>query len=763
MGTGRDVGDGLMPQHFGHLLGLPAAVPPLPASPLVRQAGELFAEQRRLRLRHAADALFPDTAPPARRFRILDGLQVPGRGRHWRTVNRRTLADTRAAWLLLPGIDRPAVTSLFARYDRVLQSDPMGLRRIALYELTALLQQHPRGSVRAAARELGVDPDECEALAMAARQRPARTAEASEGAERILDAWHSGRLRRAHTLATQIGDTGGDQRLDALLRRIARRRAELTASLAQADRLDRAGDLAAAAALRLRTARTAIDEPAPVKALLRSTTSSTDIEARVLPDSVQLEWPAHGDGPYRLLRGQDGRWTELAPATAPTTFTDTNAPLGERLRYAVLPLEGADDPRVCALPVQSAPVLFTPEVSEPRLFDARSRISAEWRPPPGAHRVTVERHPEGRPVTAGLHGFTDDPVAPGEYRYLVRCHYRTTAGQDTPSPGVTLPATVHIWPAAVTSLDLTPGADAGSIHVSWHGGQGAEVRLLDLPTYAPAEGTDLLVADLPTQSTFAQTPLNHRGVEIRPPRGTRARLTAVSVLQGRARIGPSIRIELPMAVENLTVRREAPDQAHLTFDWPGDAGRVLVSWEQYGQGHERAVTKSAYLMRGGVRLDIGTAGASFRAEPVVLADADVVIPTRATATAELAPYLAISYDLVKPGWLAGSKRRLVLHAEYPNHPHPLDQTAADLPDFVLVARAGGTRKQPAPRPRNPADGATVVRLSGAELGQGAPVHRDIDLADTGESPPYTLRAFLLGPRAEDTRLKEPPHERLVVR
>ncbi|MCM2386899.1 hypothetical protein [Streptomyces albipurpureus] len=757
------MGDGLMPQHFGHLLGLPAAVPPLPASPLVPRAGELFTQQRGLRLRHAADALFPDTPRPSIRFRVLDGLQVPGRGRHWRTVNRRHLADTKAAWLLLPGVDRRAVTSLFARYDRVLESDPMGLRRIALYELTALLHQDPRGCVREAARELGVDPDECEALAMAARQRPVRTAEAREGAERILDAWHSGQLRRAHTYASRIGDTGGDQRLDALFRRIARRRAGLTASLAQADRLEQAGDRAAAAALRLRAARTAVDEPVATKALLRSATGNTEISTRVAPDSVRLEWTARGDGPYRVLRGRDGRWTELTPATAATTFTDTTAPLGERHHYAVLPLEGPDDPRVSELPLRSAPVLFAPEVIEPRLTDARSRVTGQWQAPPGAREVDVERHPGGQGVAAGLDGFTDEGVAPGDHRYLVRCRYRTAAGQDTLSPGVTLLATVHTWPEAVTALDITPGADPGSIHAVWRGGQGAEVRLLDLPTYAPAEGTDLLADDLPTQSAFDHTPVNHRGVELRPPRGTRARLTAVSVLHGRARIGPSVRIELPAAVENLTVRREAPDQAHLTFDWPGDAGRVLVSWEQYGQGHERTVTKSAYLTRGGLRLDIGTAAARFRAEPVVLAEADVVIPARTTAAVELPAYLAISYDLVKPGWLAGSRRRLVLHAEYPNHPHHQDQTAADLPDFVLVARAGGTRKQPAPRPRNPADGSTVLRLSGAEIGRGEPVHRDIDLADTGESPPYTLRAFLLGPRADCTRLKEPPHERLVVR
>lgn len=765
-----------MRQHFGHLLGLPAAVPPLPGSPLVPEAGELFAEQRRLGLRHAVDALFPGTSATAVRFRILDGLQVPGRGRHWRHVNRAALAEARDAWLAVPGTDRNCVTSLFARYDRILASDPMGLRRLALYELVGLLQAHPRGCVTEAAQELGTAPAEAEALALAASAEPMRTADRRESAERIVDAWRAHRLRRAQEYATGLGDPGRDQRLGRLLGQIGHRTGQVKALLADGLRLERTGDPAAAAVLHLRAARIAVDEPAAVEALLRTASaaaaaSTGSVIARVLTDGIQVEWSGV-TGPYRVLRGRPGRWTELADATGRTALTDTTAPLGEQLRYAVLPLDGVDGPRIRELPAVSAAVLFAPEVADPRLTDARACVTARWQTPPLARGVLVERHAaQPTAVAADRGGFTDAPLSPGEHRYTIRCRYRTADGAETMSAGVTVCATVHRWPEPVTRLDVAPGEHPGSLVADWTGGTGAEVCLVDLPGPVPAQGADVPVRDLPAEVAWGRSPgapaptprtEGRRRLELWPPRGTRARLTAVSVLGDRACVGPSVSIELPAPVENLAVSRDVPDEARVTFDWPGDADCVLVRWEQSGEEHRRTVTKSAYRTRGGLELTVTPAGARFRAAPVTLADADVLIPVEAGAPALLPPYLAVSYDVVKPRWRAGRRRRVIVRTEY------ADAAGADggpdLPDLVLVARAGGgTGRMAPPRPRNPKDGATVLRLSGAEIGRGAPVQRDVDVAVPGESPPYSLRAFLLGPRADSARLEEPPHERLVVR
>jgi hypothetical protein len=295
--------------------------------------------------------------------------------------------------------------------------------------------------------------------------------------------------------------------------------------------------------------------------------------------------------------------------------------------------------------------------------------------------------------------------------------------------------------------------------VAWTGGDGAELRLVDLPGPHPAQGADVLVKDLPAEVPWDRAP-HGRGLELRPPRGTRARLTAVSVLGDRACVGPSASVELPSAVENLQVSRDVPDQARVTFDWPGDADCVQVSWEQSGETHHRAVTKSAYRTRGGLQLTVATAGARFHAAPVTLADADVVLPAPAGAPALLPPYLAVSYDLVKPRWRAGRRRRVIVRTQYAGAVDA--DSAPDLPEFVLVARAG----QRMSRPRHAMDGTTLLRLSGAEIGESGrsgPVERDIEVTVAGEGPPYSLRAFLLGPRADSARLEEPPHERLVVR
>ncbi|MGW6458864.1 hypothetical protein ACWF94_23590 [Streptomyces sp. NPDC055078] len=861
MGTDRDVGDGLMRQDFGHLLGLPAAVPPLPLSPLVPEAAELFAEQRGLGLRHAVDALFPGVPADGVRFRILDGLRIPGRGHHWRTVNDRALAGARDGWLADPAVDRAAVASLFARYGRILEADPMGLRRLALYELTGLLREHPRGCVAVAARELGVDPGEAEALAVATELRPARTAGARESAEHILDAWRTDRLRKAHDYATRLGDPGGDQRLARLLRRIDRRRAQVTALLADGDRFDRAGDPAAASAVRLRAARAAVDDPTVLDALLRGpgAAGALTVTARVRTDGVRVEWSG-APGPYRVLRGGPGHWAELAPATAATALTDATAPLGERVRYAILPLDvppgppqdsaapgpgdpyapdGPGDPgtrdrsdrpdglfggrpggdpadppvahiqadppvalnlvgnsrmthspsahspsahsaRIRELPTVSAPLLIAPDIADPRLTDARARVTAHWRTPPGVCGISVERHRPGSgpvPFDADQDGFTDRPLPPGEYRYTIRCRYRTAGGREALSPGVSVAATVRPWPAPVTGLDLVAGEE-GVITATWTGGAGAEIRLLELPGPIPAPGTDLLAHELPGPPGWERFPVDH-GIALRPPRGIRTRLTAVSLLGERACAGPTVSVELPSPVERLTVRRETADEVRVTFDWPGDADRVLVRWEQSGQRHQRTVTRSAFRTRGGLELAVTPAGARFTAEALTFDDADVVIPAGPGATVLLPPHLAVRYDLVKPGWRAGRRRRVVVRAEYAATAGEGEPDPPQLPDFVLVARSagpgngarggpgigarGGAGRKPPPRPRDPGDGATVLRLSGAEIGGGEPVQRDIDLAAAGEPAPYSLRAFLLGPRADTARLEEPPHERLVVR
>ncbi|MGW2710123.1 hypothetical protein ACWC4J_14200, partial [Streptomyces sp. NPDC001356] len=161
------------------------------------------------------------------------------------------------------------------------------------------------------------------------------------------------------------------------------------------------------------------------------------------------------------------------------------------------------------------------------------------------------------------------------------------------------------------------------------------------------------------------------------------------------------------------------------------------------------VTAHAYR-RGGLHLPVGPGAIRVRAAPVPrVPGAVVVVPDAAEA---LVPAdAAVSYQLVRsPRRLLGRNRRTLLRVTL-STPGGL----AEVPEFVCVAR-GGTL-----RPRDAADGTTVLRIPGPELARHGSLERELPAAPC--PPPYTLRGFLLGEHAASVRLEEPPLTSLVVR
>lgn len=750
-----------MGREFGGILGLPQALPDMPVSPLVPAYDDLRERQTALGLRHAADGLFPPGQRPAVRFLVLDGLRVPGRGGRPRHVDRDRLAEIRAA------STGPAEwDALLTRYDAVLAEDPMGLRRIVLYELLRLLRDDPQGPRPEAAVALGVDPAEATALAFAARYAPRLEPAARTAAETLPDAWRERRVRQARALARRLPTPLGDQRLARLVARVEARARHVDDLLKEADALKRAGDAPAAARRYLRAARAAEDDPHALRGLILTCRPDGGLVAEPGPDGVRLSWRPDARA-WRVLRYVAGQApVTLGEATGTSAFTDTAAPLGERVRHAVLPLDGG---RIAGLPLVSPDVLVAPEVEDVRASDARARVDAAWRTPPGAHRVTVVRtgpRPEttATEIAASPQGFRDDGLAPGTYEYRIACVYRTAAGREVRSPGLRLRRTVHPWPDAVTALTVRPGDTPGTLTVGWTGGDRGDVRLLEWPGPPPPAGEDLpTTADRlppplpwpatgPGTDTGTGTGTGTGSAELRPPRGTTARLTAVTVLGERAAAGPSVRVDVPEAVEALTVRRVGPGRARLTFDWPGTADRVLVRWWQDGRADERRIGRSTYF-REGLHIDVTGSAARFRAEPLAVTDADVLLPPP-PAEAEIPADVAVSYTVERLGGrFPGRRRRVAVRAEV------VGEAAPGLPELLLVARTAAE-----PLPRTPDDGTPVLRLSGGEL-TGGPVSRDVQEAveAAGIRRPYTLRAFLLGPHAHAVRLEEPPHKDLVVR
>ncbi|MFE2143080.1 hypothetical protein ACFXA3_15285, partial [Streptomyces sp. NPDC059456] len=483
-------------------------------------------------------------------------------------------------------------------------------------------------------------------------------------------------------------------------------------------------------------------------------------------------------------------------------LTDARAPLGREVRYVALPR--GDSP---GTPLISAPLLVAPEVARLRLADGRARIGASWLRPPGAAGVRVTlTGPRGRTVELGApgsadpaapgtgrgagtgagpaggtttagggtdatapgnttpggaaHGHTADDgresvraggLEPGAYLLRVRCRYRPDGipgGDEVLSPGIEAPVTVHRWPDPVLGLTAAP-RDAGGLEFRWAGGAGAEVRLVEWPGPAPAEGAELAAAALPPALPWVDA----AGIAVPPP-GTLATVSAVAVLGERALAGPGVTVEAPEAVAGLTVRRTAAGRARVSFDWPDGAGRVTVALtpEPGGERTEHPVVRAVFL-REGLELPVGPGAVRVTAYAAPRSALAVAAAPREAGQALLPADVAIAYRVL-PGPRRMLRRgpavlRVTLLA-------PGGDPGSGLPDFVLVAATGGGA-----RPHRAADGAELCRVTGAELAVSGTVEREI--VPSAPGGPYAVRGFLLGGRAASVRLDEPSLTSLVVR
>ncbi|WP_392898067.1 hypothetical protein [Streptomyces sp. LN699] len=745
---------------FGHALGPSHALLGLPLAPLVARYGELLAVQQGLGLRHLGELL----VPPGGRLRVLDGIfTVEGRGRrrHVDAPALEALAAVRAADA------EPEAAALLRRLARIQRADPAALRRVLLYQLTRLLHEHPRGEHPDTACGLGVDADEAPALVRAAAAR-ARLGEGQRAAaEALEDHWRASRTRAAARLAAALPPAGPDRELAARIDALARRVRDTDALLDSARRYEERGDRERAATRYLDAARLAGDCPRAIRGLVRTRRSDgagpagdgTDttpargarLEVGLVAGRVELrrspaDAPAAGDG-----GGPAGDWgrvlrlTRGAPAGEPLTelpgsprgglLTDPSPPLGREVRYVAVPAAGP--------PLISPALLYAPEVTGLRCDDGPGRIEASWSVPAGAAGARADlTGPDGS--TRELRDGRAEGLAVGEHLVRVRARYRPQGLPEILSPGVETRVTVHPWPAPVRTLTADARAPGG-LSFAWTGGEGADVRLVEWPGDAPEPGAELVAAGLPAPRDGN-----------RPPGGAPVRVTAVAVLGERALAGPSVLVETPEPVAGLAVRRTPGGRARVTFDWPADAGQVVVVVEQDGGRTEFPVARSVFL-REGLHVPAGPGALRITAYSAPRHARSVVAAPDPGERIELPADLSIAYR-VRPGGRRGLRRgpaRLLLTLSAPGG----RPDGTELPDFVLIARGAGER-DPA-RPRDPSDGTPVCRIGGAELAASGTVEQDIHLGARG--PSYALRGFLLGGGAATVRLEEPPLTSLVVR
>ncbi|MEU6534494.1 hypothetical protein [Streptomyces sp. NPDC047000] len=789
-------------REFGHHLGLPGALSGLPSSPLAPGYAGLVAAQRAAGLRHAGEALAPGGG-----LRVLDGLYVPSGPRARRRVDAA----------LLDGLARAgnAVAGFLAGLHR---RDPQAPRRVVLYQLIGLLQDRPEPERVRAATASGVHAEEAAALAAAARLRPVLDRRQRDAAESVADAWERHRLHTVRALLGRI--PAGDPAVDALAARAADRLAAAGTAVRAGRRAEDAGDPDTASQEYLRALRTAADDRQALRGLVRVHRPEPGRPAplRTEPDfaAVELAWPADGaDEGWRLLRlYRDERGIPRVREVDATAGAarDGTAALGSAVRYAAFPLRGG---RVAGPPLVSHRVLVAPEVAAPVLTDGPGRVDCVWRRPAGAAGVTVEHTgPDGAAgrVSTGSGGFTASGLVTGTHTFRIVCRYDGPGGRPVTSPGVCVTRTVHRWPEPV--LTLTARAEGGALRFAWTGARDAEVRLVEWSGETPAPGRELRTAELPPRLAWPE-----RAGALCPPPGVLARVASVAVLGERAITGPALDVEVLHPVTGLTAHRLPDGEARLTLDWPDDADLLRVTWEPLeipatppagassgpgtpphprpalatcdatapgrltpGPGtattlgtrspasatephtaptvepapapaagvpvRERIVTAHSYR-RTGLRLPVGPGAVRIRvATAPRVAEAVVVVPDAAEAV--LPPDAAVGYRLVRPARRFFGRGRTLLRVTL-----SAPGVFPEAPEFVCVARSGTLR------PRDAADGTTVLRIPGTELVRHGTVERELPAAPC--PAPYTLRGFLLGEHADAVRLEEPSPATLVVR
>ncbi|WP_371790282.1 hypothetical protein OG285_05135 [Streptomyces sp. NBC_01471] len=741
-----------MELEFGHHLGLPRALPWLPLSPLVPRYGNLVAQQHGLGLRHLGEALIARGGT----LRVLDGVFVPRAPRGRRRVDGEELRRLRA--------QKPDMAVLLEQLAELHGQDRTALRRVLLYQLTELLQSHPQGGRTSTAVSLGVDPAEAAALVRAAGARRQLSAGERTAAEGLQDEWERGRLRRAARLAALLLPCGErDPFLAGRLAAVTARVREADAALDRARSSEGEGDVPAAGGHYLRAARLAHDCPVAMRGLIRThrptARSPRPLRLELTADAVRLTWPdgtaRAADRTWRVIRltrdsnGGPASLAEVHPQATGGAALDPRPPLGSEVRYAVLPmLDGVVDDA----PLVSVPLRATPEVTRIRPVAGRSRIEVGWEQPPGAAGVTVLlTGPGGQKQVATPPGgrFTAHGLRTGEYRIRISCRYRTADGLDVESTGSDARVTVRPWPSPVRELSAV--ARDGVVRFGWTGGEDAEVKLVEWPGEPPAPGTELPDAggQLPAPLPWAP----RAGGLVAPP-GSLSRVTAVAVLGGCAVVGPSVLIEAPAPVHSLAVTRTTARLARVTFDWPADTGLVAVSTEQDGRCTPHRIARSVFL-REGLYVPVGPTAAHFTATSLPRGTDTIVVPPVRTE-AVLPAELTIAYRIV-PGARRPLRRKpTTVHITLSP---PDAHSPSELPEFVLVARGG---EGPSPlRPTGPADGTTVLRLTGEELYRTGTVEHEI-AADVCQ-PPYALRGFLLGAPAAHVRLEELSPATLVMR
>ncbi|MGW5018939.1 hypothetical protein [Streptomyces cacaoi] len=411
---------------------------------------------------------------------------------------------------------------------------------------------------------------------------------------------------------------------------------------------------------------------------------------------------------YRVFRFPEGaphEAVEVPVTEGAATAVDPAVPAGY-WRYAVLPeLAG----RAACVPRTTAPVALAPPPGQLSGVAVPDGVRLRWRADEAAAEVRAVRLAgPGLPAVellCGRAGAVDRPLPPGVYRYAVSCCYRAPDGGQLWSGTRTVTVHAPVWPSPVR--ELTTRRTADGVHISWSPpprGRGRLVRWRGQPVAAGEDVTALLFPDGPRdeqdhgngdghdhgdgdghdhgdgnrpddpprwpapgtphgspQESPDGVPEVHGPdcAEITVPPRAWARMTAVSVLEGRAVAGASVVVEHPGTVTGLVARRLDAGRAEVRFVWPEPTVLVVLRARATGPGGghtERRVSRSCFLADGRAALAVSADEQHITVAPLPRPDAVVVASGAAEALLPAVP--AAPPPPVGPAPAAGKLRRL---------------------------------------------------------------------------------------------------------
>ncbi|MCZ2524607.1 hypothetical protein [Streptomyces sp. HB2AG] len=413
-------------------------------------------------------------------------------------------------------------------------------------------------------------------------------------------------------------------------------------------------------------------------------------------------------------------------------------------------------------------------------------VAAVRRPAAGRGTTAASGAASGpTPVPCGLHGLVDRPLPPGRYHYLVSCAYvRGESREVVWSPGREVTARAVEWPSPVERLLVdgpdtsdapggpdTPGGPGGPgfpggaadvvgaprLRLSWPEPERGQVRLVHWHGRPAELGEDVseLLPELPPvrvpspdataggdgngdgngdrdgDGEAPAVPGDGRpwsGTEFVPRPGARNRITAVSVLGGRAVAGASVLVETPGAVGDLMARRLDGDRIEVWFTWPEPAVLVLLRWEQDGGRRERRIPRSLCLGTG-VVLPAGTGECRITVVPLPRPDADFAASGPAVTVLPAVPAHAAVPATAGTAVAVPSVAPAVAVAVPPAAPAvPAEAvTDTDTPE-------GGSPEGGAPEGGAPGAGSGSRDAAGASVPDGSPAAEPPGEEPPGEEP-----------------------------